>query len=102
MTQQSRNTAPAIAPLRTLWGLGDEGMRRTAAAVSRLSPFPVDPGWYERYWYGDRSPSTWGMLVDTARRLCRDAPPIGSGWRAISRGELSHSLLDFAAHDIGR
>ncbi len=41
MTQQSRNTAP----LRTSVGLGDEGMRRTAAALSRVSPFPVDPGW---------------------------------------------------------
>ena len=36
-------------------------------------PWPVDAGWYERYWYGDRSPSRFGVLVNVARQLCRKA-----------------------------
>lgn len=73
--------------------MGNERMRRTAAGVSRLSPFPVDPGWYERYWYGHRSPSRWSLLVDAAPRLCREARHIGSGPRVAWGGEPLHILL---------
>ena len=76
-TQQSSNVGPAIAPLRTLAELGDEGIRRAVETDLALL-FRVDSGWYERHWYGDRSPSTWGILVNTARSLCREAPRVGA------------------------
>ena len=76
-TQQSGHAAPAIAPLRTLAELGDGGIRRVVETdLTPRWPFAVDPGWYERYWYGDRSPSRWGLLVNTLRRLSSEVSAI--------------------------
>ena len=36
-----------------------------------LSPYPVDAGWYERYWYGDAAPSRSRILLNAARQLRR-------------------------------
>lgn len=92
---QSGGAAPAITPLRTPRDFGDEGIRQIMQMdLTLLSPLPVDRGWYERYWYGDASPSRWGNLIDTACRLCREVSRVGSGWHAIWRSELAHSLLD--------
>jgi hypothetical protein len=54
------DTAAAIAPLRSLAELGDERTERLAATdLTPRLPFPVLPGWYERYWYGNRPQSRW-------------------------------------------
>jgi hypothetical protein len=86
MTQQayrSGNSAPAIAPLRTLAELGDEGTGRLAETdLTPRSPFPVNPGWYERYWYGDRSLSRWGLVAETLRSAtARTMSGLVQGWR---------------------
>jgi hypothetical protein len=91
MIQQTHNksghSAPAIAPLRTLAELGDEGTGRLADTdLTPRSPFPVNPGWYERYWYGDRSPSRWGLLANTVWRRCGEMPRVAETLRsAIAR-----------------
>ena len=77
-TQQPVNAAPAIVPLRTLAELGDEGKRGGLEMdLTPRSPFLVDPGWYERYWYGDRSPSRWGVLANALCRLSSVLPRVG-------------------------
>jgi hypothetical protein len=85
MTQQSYkagDTASAIKPLRTLAELGDEGTGRLAATdLTPRSPFPVHPGWYERYWYGDRQPSRWGLLASSAGRLGYEVTRVGAAAR---------------------
>jgi hypothetical protein len=93
MTQQaykSGHSAPAIAPLRTLAELGDEGTGRlTETDLTPRSPFPVNPGWYERYWCGDRSPSRWGLLANTVWRLCGEMPRVAETLRSASARTMS-------------
>jgi hypothetical protein len=80
-TYKAGDTAPAITPLRTLAELGDEGTGRLAATdLTPRSPFPVDPGWYERYWY-DRPPSRWGLLASSAGRLGCEVARVGAAAR---------------------
>jgi hypothetical protein len=97
MTQQEQqlgSAASAVAPLRTLKEWGDEGIRRGSKVDLTALPFPVSP-WYERYWYGDGSPSTWGILGTTARWLRREVPRVGSEMaRAVTYLDLSHNPLD--------
>jgi hypothetical protein len=85
MAQQDRkagDTAPAIAPLRTLAELGDEGTGRPSATdLTPRLPFPVHPGWYERYWYGDRPRSRWALLANTVGRLFGEVPRLGAAAR---------------------
>lgn len=92
MTKQAYkagDTAAAIAPLRTLAELGDEGTGRLVATdLTPRLPFPVHPGWYERYWYGDRQRSRWG-LVDTVRRLCGEVPRVGETVRSATARTMS-------------
>jgi hypothetical protein len=71
-TQTSGNIASAFAPI--------------------LSPFAEGPDWYERRWYGQRSPLPWGMLISAPCRLCREAPRVFSAWRTLWRGALSNGL----------
>lgn len=71
-TQMSSNTASAFAPI--------------------LSPFAEGPGWYERRWYGHRSPLPSGILISAPRRLCREALRVLSAWRILWRGALSNGL----------
>jgi hypothetical protein len=89
MTHQSRrsgNAAAAVTPLRILAELGDVGIFRVVGTDLNLwSPCLVNPGWYERHWYGYRSPSKWGILVDTARRLCREVPRAAGSVRDLRR-----------------
>src|SRR5689334_7312917 len=89
MTPQT-DTSPvtAIAPLRTLAALGDEGTGRCAKTdlTPRVS-FPVHPDWYERYWYGDRSPSRWDLLVKAVWRLCSEMPRIAETTRQSPRAQ---------------
>jgi hypothetical protein len=74
-SRKSGDMTPAIAPLRTLAELGDKGTGRCAEMdLTPRWPFPVHPDWYERYWYGDQSPSRWGILVNTVWRLCSEVP----------------------------
>jgi hypothetical protein len=98
MTQQapkSGSVAPAVAPLGTSEERGNGGIRQVMGMDLPVLPFSVDHDWYERYWYGDRSPSMWGKLVTTARSLCREVPRVGSAVaRAVSTLDLSHSPLD--------
>jgi hypothetical protein len=54
-----------------------------------LSPCSMDAGWYERYWYGDNSPSRLGILLDAVFRLFREAPRIGSTALAFRRNAVS-------------
>jgi hypothetical protein len=93
MTQQaykSGHSAPAIAPLRTLAELGDEGTGRLAETdLTPRSPFSVDPGWYERYWYGDWSPSRWGLLANTVWRLCGEMPRVAETLRSATARTMS-------------
>jgi hypothetical protein len=88
MTQQAYNSGdatPAIAPLRTLAELGDEETGRCAETdLTPRWPFPVHPDWYERCWYGDRSPSRWGGLVNTVWRLCSGVPRVAKTVRRVS------------------
>jgi hypothetical protein len=86
-TQQSGYATPASAPLCTLTKLGDEGMRQvTETDLTPLSPFSVNPGWYERYWYGDRPPSRWALLASICASALREAQRIGeTTCRAIAR-----------------
>jgi hypothetical protein len=74
MTRQahmSGGAIPAVASLRTLAELGDEGTGRIAETdLTPRSPFPVRHDWYERYWYGDRSPARWGFLTNLVWRFC--------------------------------
>ncbi len=86
-TQQSDGATRAIAPLRTLAELGDEGVRRVVETdLTPRSTFPVDPRWYEKYWYGDRSPSKWGLPATALRRVCCEAPLVSDSIvRAIER-----------------
>jgi hypothetical protein len=84
-TDKSAVTAPEIAPLRTLAVLGDEGTGRcTKTDLTPRSSFPVHPDWYERYWYGDQSPSRWGVLVNTVWRLCSGMPRVAETIRRVS------------------
>jgi hypothetical protein len=79
------DTAAAIAPLRTLAELGDEGTGRLAATdLTPRLPFPVFPGWYERYWYGNRPQSRWGLLADTVWRLCGEMPRVAETLRSAT------------------
>lgn len=77
-TQQSGDATPAIASLCRLAELRDGGIipRIVETDLTPRWPFAVDPGWYERHWYGDRSPSRWGVLVNTLRRLPSEMPAI--------------------------
>jgi hypothetical protein len=88
MTQQankSGDSTPAIAPLRTLAELGDEGTGRCAKTdLTPRLPFPVYPGWYESYWFGDRLPSKWGVLVNTVWGLCTEMSRIAESIRRVS------------------
>ena len=36
-----------------------------------LSPCRVYADWYERYWYGDSSPSRLSFPLNAVRRVCR-------------------------------
>jgi hypothetical protein len=85
MAQQAckaSETAPAIAPLRTLAELGDEGTGRLAATdLTPRLPLSVHSGWYERYWYSDRPRSRWGLLASTVGRLCGEVPRLGAAAR---------------------
>jgi hypothetical protein len=93
MTQQACKTsdsAPAIVPLRTLAELGDEGTGRLAATdLTPRLPFPAHPGWYERYWYGDRPRSRWGLLANTATWLCGEVPRVGEAARRAAARTIS-------------
>jgi hypothetical protein len=74
---------------------GDEGIRRVMEMTLAVLPFPMDHGWFERYWYGDSSPSMWGNLFATAHSLCRGVRRIGSAVAsAVSILDLSHNPLD--------
>ena len=53
-----------------------------------LSPCPVDAGWYERYWYGDNSPSRLSVLLNVIRGVCRQL----SGSAALAIGGVFSSL----------
>jgi hypothetical protein len=57
-----------------------------------LSPCPVDAGWYERYWYGDKSPSRLSFLLNAMQRVCRQL----SGPAALAIGGV------FSSPDHGR
>jgi hypothetical protein len=95
-TQPPRTATPTIAPLRTLAELDEnEAMRQTVETdLTPQSPFAVHPGWYERYWYGDRPPSRWGTLASTVRRYCCDVPRVGDTiCHAIAR-----TMTVFARH----
>jgi hypothetical protein len=83
---QAGDTAAPIAPLRTLAELGDDGMGRLAAATDMTPrlPFPIHPGWYERYWYGDHSPSRWGVLINAVWRHCSEISRIAETIRRVS------------------
>jgi len=94
MTQQDV-VAPTVAALRTSEERGDERIRRVMQMDLTLLPFPVKPGWYEGYWYGDHSASIWGVLATKARWLCREVRRAGSEVaRAVSYLDLSHSPHD--------
>lgn len=54
-------TMPAAGKLSCLVDLGggDEIRRASETDLTPRRPFHVDPGWYEDYWYSDRSGPTW-------------------------------------------
>jgi hypothetical protein len=84
-TLKAGDMAAAIAPLRTLTELGDAGTGRPAAATD-LTPRSVHPGWYDRYWYGDRPQSKWTLLANVVCRLCGEVLRLGETLRgAIAR-----------------
>jgi hypothetical protein len=77
-TQQSGGITRAITPIRSLAELGDEGNYRIAErALIPVLPFSVDPGWYEKYWYGNRPPSRWSLLDNALRRLSSEVHRVG-------------------------
>ena len=82
-TQQLGGNTRSITPIRSLAELGDEGNYRIAAPTPS-STFPVDPGWYEKYWYGDRLPSRWGLLANALRRLSSEVHRVGDIMRRAS------------------
>jgi hypothetical protein len=79
------DTTPAIAPLRTLAELGDEGTgRRGETDLTPRLPFSIHPDWYDRYWYGDRSPSRRRVLVGVVWRLCGELPRAAQTLRRVA------------------
>ena len=81
MTKQmpkSRDIAWAVVPLGRLAELDDGEMRRAAVTdpIPPL-PFPVDPEWYDKYWYGDAPSSRWSFPLNELHRLYRAVPHVG-------------------------
>jgi len=90
MTYQAQRpsaAAPAITPLHSLSYLGDAGgLRRVAATdLTPRMPFPIDAGWYEDHWYGERSGSNRHLPGSALRRLRSDVPRAVEICRAIAR-----------------
>ena len=87
---KASDTEPAIAPLRALAALGDEGTARLAATdLTPRLPFPVHPVWYERYWYCDRPRSRWGLLANAVCWLWDEVPRVGEAARSAAGRTLS-------------
>lgn len=77
-TQQPGGNTRAITPIRSLAELGDEENYRVAErTLTPVLPFSVDPGWYEKYWYGNRPPSRWGLLANALHRLSSEVRCMG-------------------------
>ena len=62
-----------------------------------LSPYPVDAGWYERYWYGDAASSRSRILLNAVQQLCRQLSGAYRASLAICRrafSPLDHGKCD--------